>query len=205
MIKNFFSGKFLVIEGIDGAGKSTQARLLFEFLKEKNKNVYLTSEPSDSEIGILIKKFLKGKEKISAKALQLLFCADRALHLEREVLPRLKRGAIVICDRYFFSTIAYGSLEIKDFKWLISLNKKFLLPDLTFLLKVSPKVAISRMKKERKFLSLFEKEKKLKAVNQNYLKLAKIFPKVVVIDGEKSIENVFSKIKEKVFSFILKK
>jgi dTMP kinase len=189
-------GKFIVMEGIDGAGKSTQAYLIFDYLKKKRKKVHLTSEPTEYIIGGLIKSCLSHDWKTSPECLQLLFSADRAYHLEKEILPLLKKGVIVISDRYFFSTIAYGALEIRDFDWLLNLNRNFLLPDLIFFLKISPKEALKRIKKERFSLSLFEEEKELEKIWKNYEKLTKIFKNIFVIDGEKSIEKVFNNIKK---------
>ena len=123
-----------------------------------------------------------------------MFTADRAHHLEKEIIPLLKRRITVICVRYLLSTLAYGNLEIKDEKWLMEINKKFILPDITFLLKVSPKTCIQRIKKERFHKELFEEEDKLKKVYKNYLKFAKKFKNVHIVDGEKPIEEVFSQI-----------
>ena len=168
MRKNPYPGKFIVFDGIDGSGMSTQTAKLADFLNEKNQKlqfghtgVYLTKEPTSSLIGGLIKSQLTHDWKSSPECLQLLFSADRAYHLEKEIVPLLERGVIVICDRYFFSTLAYGSLEIKDFNWLLGLQKNFLMPDITFFLKVSPKICIERISKERFSVTLFEKEKVL--------------------------------------------
>jgi len=193
-------GKFIVLEGVDGAGKSTQARLLYQFLKKERKKVFLTSEPTRGPIGKIFRLFLEKQEKLSALGLQLLFCADRAYHLERIVLPLLKKGYYVISDRYFFSTIAYGLLEIKDFHWLCQLNKNFILPDITFLLDLSEKEALKRVQerigKKRRNFSIFEKEKILKAIRRNYLFLQKKFPRIFLIDGQKPIPEVFEQIKK---------
>jgi len=100
----------------------------------------------------------------------------------------LERGVIVICDRYFFSTLAYGDKDIKDLNWLINLQKKFLVPDITFFLKVSPKICIERISKERFEVTLFEKEEVLKKVWQNYEKLAKKFKNVYVLNSERPVD-----------------
>ena len=189
-------GKFIVFEGIDGAGKSTQAKLLYQFLKKEKRKVILTSEPTKGPIGKTLFIFLGKKEKLNALGLQLLFCADRAYHLEKVVLPYLKKGYDVISDRYFFSTIAYGLLEIKDFSWLYRLNEKFILPDITFLLDLSEKESLKRIKKDRDKSSLFEKEKILKEVRKNYLFLRKKFPNIFLLDARKSISDVFKEVKE---------
>jgi len=197
MIKNPYSGKFIVFEGIDGAGTTTQANLLFEYLKGQGKKVHLTGEPTRSLIGGLIEGQISGDWQSSPECLQLLFTADRAHHLEKEIIPLLKKGITVICTRYIFSTLAYGNSEIRDEKWLMEINKKFIWSNITFLLKVSPKICIQRIKKERFHKELFEKEDKLKKVSKNYLKLAKKFKNIYIIDGEKPAKEVFEEIKSK--------
>jgi dTMP kinase len=193
MKKNPYPGKFIVFEGLDGSGKSTQAELLLSYLKKKRK-VHLTSEPTRYLIGGLIKSFVTGDWKSTPECLQLLFAADRAHHLDKEIIPLLKKGVTVISDRYFLSSLAFGGLEIKDSDWLLKINEKFILPDLTIILKVNPQTCIRRMAGERFSLSLFEKEKKLKKVWQNYQKLAKRFKNVYIIDGEPPSEKVAQKV-----------
>lgn len=200
MIQKKIRGKFIVFEGIDGAGKTTQAKLLYEFLKEKNVPVVLTKEPTDGKIGRLLNYFLNKEEKINNYALQLLFTADRADHLEKVILPNLKKGKTIICDRYFFSTIAYGLLEINDFFWLKTLNKNFPVPHITFFLDLPVEESLKRIRKKRKYLSLFEKEKVLKKIRQNYLFLKNKFPGVKMINGQLSINEIFEIIKKILFS-----
>jgi|SRR3989344_3032767 len=194
MIKNPYSGKFIVFEGLDGSGQSTQAELLFEYLKKHGEKIYLTSEPSQSLIGGLVRSQLQNHWQSNSECLQLLFTADRAFHLEKEIIPLLKKGITVICTRYILSTLAYGNIDIKDGKWLICINEKFISPDTTFLLKASPKICLRRIKKERFHEELFEKEEKLAVVFKNYLKFAKEFKNVHIINGEKSIKEVFKRV-----------
>ena len=190
MVKNTYPGKLIVFEGLDGSGQSTQAQLLKEYLTRLGHKAYLTKEPTSNLIGGLIRGQLTGEWKSKQECLQLLFAADRAHHLEKTIIPLLKRGVYVICDRYFFSTIAYGATEIKDWDWLLEINKKFLLPDITILLDVPPKVCVERIKKSRFEIMLFEKEKILSKVLKNYKHLAKLFKNVYIIDGTKPIEKV---------------
>lgn len=196
MIKNPYPGKFIVFDSLDGAGNSTQVKLLADYLNKIGKRTHITKEPTSGLIGGLIKSQLTHDWKSSQVCLQLLFSADRAYHLEKEVIPLLKRGINVISDRYFFSTFAYGNLEIKDLNWLIKINEKFLLPDLTFFLKVSPRVCIERIKKDRFELTLFEKEKTLKKVWKNYEILAKKFKNVFIINGERQVEEIAKEIRK---------
>ncbi len=196
MIQNPYPAKFIVFDSLDGAGNSTQVKLLADYLNKKNKKTHITKEPTSGLIGGLIKSQLTHDWKSSQICLQLLFSADRAYHLEKEVVPLLKKGINVISDRYFFSTMAYGNLKIRDLDWLIEINKKFILPDITFFLKVPPKICIERIKKDRFEITLFEKEKTLRKVWQNYEKLAKKFNGIYIIDGQRPIEKIAKEIRE---------
>jgi dTMP kinase len=196
MQKNPYKGKFIVFDSLDGAGNSTQVKLLADYLNKIGKRTHITKEPTSGLIGGLIKSQLTHDWKSSQICLQLLFSADRAYHLEKEVVPLLKKGINVISDRYFFSTMAYGNLEINDLDWLIEINKKFILPDLTFFLKVSPKICIERIKKDRFEITLFEKEKVLEKVWQNYEILAKKFQNIFLIDGERSVKEISKEIQK---------
>ena len=196
MQKNNYPGLFIAFEGIDGAGSSTQLELLTKTLRKEGFRVLATKEPTNNVVGGLIKGVLTDSVKLPANSLQLLFSADRAHHLDREIIPALKRGSIVLSDRYFFSTIAYGSLDL-DQKWLFLLNENFLLPDFIFLLDVSAKVSIERIKNSRFEVELFEKEEKLSKVAKNFLALAKKFPQnTYVLDGELSKEEVADQVSD---------
>lgn len=190
MQKNKFPGKFIVIEGLDGSGSSTQIFRVADFLKENGKKIHITKEPTNNLIGGLIRGQLSGDWKSSPECLQLLFAADRAHHLEKEIIPLLKKGITVISDRYFFSTVAFGSAEIKDRKWLININDRFIFPDLTILIKVSPEVCVKRMRESRFRVELFEERKKLEKTWKGYEKMAKEFDNIKIIDGEKSIQEI---------------
>lgn len=193
--------KFIVFEGLDGSGQSTQANLLRDFLTKKGLKVVLTKEPTlDSEAGKKIRKVLDKKEIISSEKLQKLFVQDRKEHLKNLIIPALKRGKTVICDRYFFSTFAYGKAQGLSLNWLIKLNEKFLLPDLIFILKTRPLICIKRIIKRNLKRTLFEEKKKLIKVWQAYKDLPKYFKNVYIIDGEKKINEVFSEIKNKFLS-----
>lgn len=195
ILKRKNDAKFIVFDSLDGSGNSTEAALLAQYLNKIGKKAFITKEPSSGLIGGLIKSQLNHVWKSSQLCLQLLFAADRAYHLEKEVIPLLKKGISVVSDRYFFSTIAYGNVEINDWEWLKKLNEKFLLPDLVFFLKVSPKTCIKRIQKNRFGTTLFEEEKFLEKVWKNYQKLSKEYKNTYIINGEGSINDVFEKIK----------
>lgn len=197
MEKNNFAGKFIVLEGLDGSGQSTQVELVKKFLEEKGIKVVATKEPTlASESGRKIKLALEQKEKMAPADLQKLFADDRKEHLENLIIPALDRGEFVVSDRYFFSSFAYGVSDGLGLDWLIEINDKFLIPDLIIVLKVSPKVCIERIEKRGTAKTLFEKEQKLAKVWETYEILPKHFETSVIIDGEKPIAEVFDEVKK---------
>lgn len=201
MIKNSYPGKFIVFEGLDGSGQSTQAGLLRDFFINKGLEVILTKEPTkDSLTGKKIRQVLDKMTEASPRSLQELFVEDRKEHLEKLVIPALKEGKIVISDRYFFSTFAYGASDSLSLEELIDMNQEFLLPDLTIILKVSPEACVSRIEKRGSGVQLFEKAEKLKKVWQTYEILPNRFKNVYIIDGEKTINEVFNEVKSQVHS-----
>ena len=191
----------MVIEGLDGSGQSTQAGLLRDFLIGNGFEVVLTKEPTkNSQAGKNLREILDKKNKAEPKKIQELFTQDRKEHLEKVVIPALKENKIVVSDRYFFSTFAYGVSEGLDLDWLIKINDEFLVPDLTFLLKVSPETCLKRIEKRGSAKTLFEEVKKLENVWQTYEILPSRIENAYIIDGEKSIDGVFEQVKNLVHS-----
>ena len=181
---------FIVLEGIDGCGKSTQAKRLAARLRENGRQVVLTSEPTKGKIGLFIREILSGKEKVDAKTLALLFTADRCEHLGCVVIPAISDGKVVVSERYYHSTIAYQSAQDVDSKWLLDLNRFALKPDLTLFLDVKPACAMER--KEGR--EIFEEKEFLEKVYSEYLR----FSDVVRIDGSGSPDDVSGRINKAV-------
>lgn len=188
------NGLFIVIEGLDGAGSSTQVEKLTKYLKQRDYKVLMTKEPTNNLIGGLIRGQLTKDWHTGQDCLQLLFAADRAHHLEREILPALNDNYIVISDRYLFSTIAYGSLDT-DYEWLKKINERFRLPDLYFIVDVAPETCVKRMKESRYQLELFEETEKLKKIRENFLRLSKEYKDIYIIDGNRLEDDIFDEIK----------
>ncbi|MCL4391109.1 MAG: dTMP kinase [Candidatus Parvarchaeota archaeon] len=195
------TGKFIVIEGLDNAGKATQSALLSEHLRASGLKVILTKEPTNGILGGMSKAALNKELTISGKALQLLFCADRAHHLETEIEPAMNKGFIVVCDRYFFSTLAYGFASNINYKWLRSVNISFRKPDLGLYLDIDPKTAFLRLPKQESTLQLFDNLQKLSKVRQAYLSISKEFH-LKKIDANGSIEEVSQRINKIVDKFL---
>lgn len=194
-------GRFIVLEGLDGAGISTQAVRLEKHLRKLGYGTFLTKEPTMSLIGDLIQSALKGNWHAPGTSLQLLFSADRAKHITDEIEPALKRGKMVVCDRYVFSTLAYGFASGVDFEWLYAINKTFKTPDLTIFIDVSPDVSMSRIITRRERGKLFEKRETLSKVRKAYLNLAKRF-KFKIINGEEGVEETGDAVAKTVDYFL---
>ena len=184
---------FITIEGLDGAGLSTQAGLLRDYLLKKKKKVILTKEMTDGLVGGLIKAALRKEWDTGNLTIQNLFTADRAHHLATEIEPALKKGLIVVSDRYILSTLAYGALDV-PLQYLKQMNALFRKPDLTFILDVHPSISLERIKASRYHVELFEVEQKLHQIRKNYLALKNYFGNTFVIDANNPKEKVFEDI-----------
>jgi dTMP kinase len=197
-------GLFIVIDGPDAAGLSTQAQLLERWLRRRGIPVVLTKEPTHGLIGGLIKAGLKHEWRTSQETLQLLFSADRAHHLQREIIPALRRGVTVICDRYILSTYCFGTIDGVDLDWLRHLNSQFLRPDVTIILDVPPRVSLKRIAESRLSVELFEEAAKLRQIRKNYHKLKDEFPNTFIVDGTRGIQEVHREIRKIVGKFLRK-
>ncbi|WP_297535846.1 dTMP kinase [Thermococcus sp.] len=195
-------GTFIVLEGIDGAGKSTQAKLLKVWFEERGYEVVLTKEPTDTAFGRLIRRLVLtgGKEgiidgaKISHEAEALLFAADRAEHVDKLIKPSLEAGKIVISDRYFYSSLAYQWARGLDLEWLIDLNRFAVRPDLVVLLDLPVKESMKRLR-SRSIKSEFDRIYELqRRVRENYLKLAERFPEIKIVNALEDVDSVHRQI-----------
>jgi len=145
------SGRFVVFEGGDGVGKSHQAAWLAEWLTDRGVDVVRTFEPGDSPAGQLIRQIVLSPSTgdLSPRAEALLYAADKAHHVYAVVKPALERGAVVICDRYVDSTLAYqGAGRVLDLSEVESINRwatEHLLPDLTVLMDLAPEHGVGTM------------------------------------------------------------
>jgi len=184
---------FLVLDGIDGCGSSTHSKLLKGYLESNGFKVYLTQEPSNNEIGKLLREFLKDS-KIPPTTDALLFAADRDLHWS-DIKKKLDEGMIVISDRYIESSIVYQSLSSDDIsmEWVKAINKFAGKPDLTIILDVDPKVSLAR--KPDQELEKFEDTSFLEKVRSLYLSRAKE-ERYHIVNSDDVIEIVQEKIQK---------
>jgi len=200
-------GKFIVMEGIDGSGLTTQAELLKQALQKKGLETYLTKEPTDGPAGAIIRLALAGRlvyrpaesarESLPDLTLALLFAADRLDHLFNYVLPKLALGITVISDRYYLSSYAYQA-NGGDFEWLRQVNAKCRKPDLTIFLDVPVEICKKRMERERWHVEVFEEVPQLERVKQHYLaaiqRLQTEGERVEIVDGTETISSVHRRI-----------
>jgi len=180
-------GFLIAFEGIDGSGTSTHSRLLYGFLVQQGFSVVLTREPTTCVVGRLIKDALQDKFQIKQpEVFALLFAADRIQHVKEVIEPALNQGQIVITTRYIESSLAYQSAQGLTREWIKAINKGIVWPNITFILDISPKDAMARLKKREK-LESFENREFLSKVRDNFLERAKE-KEYSVIDTAQSIK-----------------
>ena len=198
-------GIFIVLDGLDGSGKSEMVKLLGSYISSNNKdcNVLTTREPTDGKYGKEIRTILANEEdpKINGRKLLELFIKDREDHLKKEIIPFLnktdKEKNIAICDRYYYSTIAFQATQGLDIKMLIEVNKVFLKPDLALILDINPETALERIKIRKK--EKFEQLEFMKNLRRRFLEMQKLLnDNIKVIDASKSKEEVFEDIRQQV-------
>jgi dTMP kinase len=157
-------GAFIVIEGLDGSGKTTQAKIIALKLQQRHKTL-LTFEPSKGKIGKLIRnQFLYGEKRPCISIEALLFAADRIEHVENVIKPALVRKEIVISDRYYYSSLAYQGSAGLDLEWIKTINQKALKPDLALFIDVDPEVTLCRLKRKKSIMENLETQKEVREI-----------------------------------------
>ncbi len=166
-------GCFIVLEGLDGAGTTTQCSAIARALRENGREVVTTREPSDGPIGTLIRQALTGRlvlpnsRPLTPDTLALLFAADRVDHLAAEVQPALERGAIVLSDRYLLSSLAYQGSQL-PLAWVAEVNARAITPHLTLFLEIDPATAAKRRAARGGREELYEAEAAQRRIAKNY-------------------------------------
>src|SRR3989338_7915389 len=196
---------FIVLDGMDGAGKSEMVKLLHNYIFSKSKScsILTTREPTSGRYGKEIRKILASDKypKENAEKLLGLFIKDRQEHVNDSIIPFLKKSNggmnIVICDRYYYSTIAFQAVQGLDMKMLVEKNKKFLKPDVAFIMDLNPEIALERIKKREK--EKFEQVDFMRRLRDRFLQLPKILKdNIKIIDASKEANEVFEGIKKEV-------
>ena len=197
-------GRFIVFEGIDGSGKTTQCRLLAEKLRAMGKEVVLTAEPTDSECGRELRAALGGKIKKSECEMALMFVEDRIGHNidKGGIREMLESGKVVICDRYYYSTLAYQG-HSTDYEWVKSMNlscPEITRPDICIYLDLLPEQSLERIKNNRGSVEIYENEAILGAVRDKFFKVIDDLSNsenIVVVNAYGEVEDIAREILEK--------
>ena len=167
-------GKFIVFEGIDGSGKTTQQKRLAERLRGEGKMVYMTAEPTEMPTGKALREALAGKVKKSEWDMALMFVSDRIAHnLDEEsgIRKKLDEGYYVICDRYYYSTLAYQGYST-DYEWIRGMNlscPEIIRPDICIYLDLLPSQSLERISAGRQTTEIYENEETLARVREKFL------------------------------------
>lgn len=193
------AGRFIVLEGIDGAGTTSQAGLLKQWLEGRGIRAIVTREPSEGPIGVTIRHALRGRLRLPEvsgggelprETIALLFAADRLDHIEAEIKPALEQGVWVISDRYVQSSIAYQGTLI-DLAWVEEINRYAAAADLTLFLRVEAAVALQRIDSSRVQTDIFETRELLERIAEGYDQYYQQHPDAaVVLNGAKPLDEV---------------
>ncbi len=213
-MSNARKGRFVVLEGIDGAGTTTQVgRLAGRLRADGGRPVRATREPSDGPIGALVRQVLTGRivapqgRAPGWATMALLFAADRMDHVESEIEPFLASGGVMISDRYDASSLAYQSVSSgsggeKAVEWIRSLNREAMRPDLTMVIDLAPDLAADRRQSRGEAAQLYEQNEVQRALAAFYRDLAKHMPedRIVVVDGSGTVDEVHGRVYESYLS-----
>jgi dTMP kinase len=188
----------LVIEGLDGSGKTTQAALLAEKLSKTYK-VLLTAEPSRGKIGTFIREnCLYEKVRLPTEAEALLFAADRIEHMQKELKPALDEGKLVICDRYVYSSFAYQGSAGLSLDWIKTINARALQPDFSIFIDVPPQKVIERLQRKKSVMETLETQQKVREVYLKYVEKGEL----IRVDGDKDKALVANELYTKVMELL---
>ena len=191
-------GVFICVEGLDGCGKTTQAKLLAKELRNSHNAVY-TAEPSHGKIGTYIRNsYLYREKRLSIVLEALLFAADRIDHIETEVLPALNEGRLVISDRYVYSSLAYQGAAGLSLDWIEKVNEHALKPDLAVFIDVNPETVMRRLKPKKSVMENMETQQKVREV---YLKFVQN-GSLIKINGDKPKKEVAKEVYQVVTKFL---
>ena len=191
-------GVFICIEGLDGSGKSTQAKLLTKKLCQTGYNAVFTAEPSQGKIGKFLRKRLFEQERMSTTVEALLFAADRLEHVQNIVVPALKEGKIVISDRYVYSSLAYQGSVGLNLAWIEAINANAQKPDLSIFIDVAPEVVLERLKRKKSVMENLQTQQCVRKIYQKYVERGVL----KWVDGAKSKREVLDVLYAEVTCFL---
>ena len=191
-------GRFIVFEGIDGSGKTTQARILAEALEKKGRIVRLTAEPTDLPTGRALRDALGGRVSKSECEMAVLFVQDRIAHNIQPtdgIAALLESGVDVICDRYYYSTLAYQG-QSTDYAWVKAMNLRcpeITKPDLCIYVDLLPEQSLERISKGRESVEIYENTETLTRVREQFLSVIRDLGEednICIVDGYRSMKEV---------------
>jgi len=197
-------GTLIVLEGIDGSGKSTQAKLLYDWLIKEGYKAVLLREPTNGKYGRILREKLKSG-KLPPDEAYRLFLLDRIEDVRTNIIPALKKGYVVVIDRYFISTIAYQGASGIPIDKIISDHKKYgvPIPDIVFVLDIPADEAINRLKRLKRNFDSFEKKDFLEKVRKIYLNVGRYIPTlVIIVDATRNVKEVHELIINYVSRFL---
>ena len=195
-------GRFIVFEGIDGAGKTTQISLLEQKLRSEGRRVMVTAEPTVSVTGGLLRDALGGISKRTAGEMAAMFVLDRIFHNVNPVTgieKMLADGVDVICDRYYYSSLAYQGSET-DFEWVAGMNlncPEIRRPDCCIFLDLTPEQSLARISVGRVSREIYEEESRLQAVRDQFYRVFDLLAErdtIRVIDASGSVDEVSARV-----------
>ena len=201
MLSIEYSGLFVVLEGIDGSGKTTISKMLVDRLNGLGFKAEYTFEPTDSEIVEVVRG--KYSEYRDAYVDALTFALDRLLHLKRKVIPLLRAGFIVVSDRYMYSSVAYQAASGAPIDWVLLVNKYALKPDVTIYLDVDPETGLRRKQFKTTRFPEFEVIDFARRVREVYLELVKR-GLMISINAARPIEEVYRDVEAVVLNALSK-
>ena len=188
-------GKFIVFEGIDGCGKSTQIARLAEAIRARGNDVLLTAEPTEHDTGKMLREALSGRVKRTPEEMAALFTLDRIVHNKAEdgIENALENGRYVLSDRYYYSSLAYqGSLC--DYEWVRQMNvgcPAIRRPDLCIFLDSPPRVALERIGRRGEAKEIYEKEETLTVFRDTFLRVFETLgDNVAIVDASGTPDEV---------------
>ena len=205
-------GKFIVFEGIDGSGKTTQARLLSEYLESRGYKTALTAEPTALPSGKALREALSGRVKKSECQMAVMFVDDRIAHNTHPtegIAALLEAGVTVICDRYYYSSLAYQG-QSTDYEWVKSMNllcPDIRQPDLCIYVDLLPKQSLERIAKGRESVEIYENLSTLTKVREQFLSVIRDLGErdnICILDGYRTPEQVSEDVRAIVDALLVK-
>ena len=197
-------GLFIVIEGVDGSGKSTQAKLLADYLRKKGRNVHHTAEPTETGLGGMVRDGLSGIYPRTREEMAAMFAADRVAHNvnpKNGIKKHMEEGTDVVCDRYYYSSLAYQGVD-GAMEWVMGINlgcPVITKPDLCLFLDMDPEKCHERIHAGRTHFEIYEENAAMIAETRRrygiVFDMLKDRDNIAIIDSTGTIEEVFEQIK----------